>query len=218
MGFLILLIAVIVGVVTYNQTEPNTLSESNVATAEHRVQEGSMDIYNLHQEPVAPPVVVEQYDFYAPENDKAPPTPVFSDGTELHDTPPVTKSHGSENELVMPTPIVVAPDVRYGLSPNDEQIAVAAGKLPPRVVDESGDCSAVANYSRTIETLKQMGVSRGELDKFAVTPTLTTFPIKAVQKDVYSRKFDNPGQAYSTYYSLCTSTGYENLLNILRNK
>ena len=46
------------------------------------------------------------------------------------------------------------------------------------------------------------------LDSFTLTPTVTTFPIKMIRDEVYSKDFETPADAYVAYYSVCIDVGY----------
>lgn len=90
---------------------------------------------------------------------------------------------------------------------------VGCGIAPQR--PENTECLQVANYARTVATLKEMGIKQHEIDQFTQVPIALTFPYQGVQDEVYYTNAKTPAHVFAEFYDKCDLNGYNSLLSTL---
>jgi len=238
MGFLILIIAVIIGATMIDQDDskhadtpminPPTVSSGGV----HADFESGFN----SQWWISSPDTVKssprssmgdvggEFEGYSREDGVAPVSSTFSDET-------VMAKHTEKSEPVIITPVEAPMTIQSsvlpprtgasapGITPEDEKAAILAGKLPSEssVIDMTDPrCQRVASYAKTIFLLKSMGIKHQDIGKFSSESTVTTFPIQLIQADVYNQSPTDALRVYSKYQTLCDTVGYDHLFNVLK--
>lgn len=73
-------------------------------------------------------------------------------------------------------------------------------------------CVKVANFGKSIETIKEVGINEKEFQSYISAPTVQTFPINAIKDYVFQQNATNPQQVYDLMMEKCTFLGYDKVL------
>lgn len=77
-------------------------------------------------------------------------------------------------------------------------------------------CNKVASFARSIATLKESGITEQDLVQYISQPTVQTYPITLIRRQVYQNNL-RPSVAYQAYYSRCLVVGYGDLLQSMKD-
>lgn len=77
-------------------------------------------------------------------------------------------------------------------------------------------CSQLATYARSVAVMKDAGVTILDINSFTSQPVVLTFPLQRLKVEVYNREFKTPAETYSYFYNMCTTTGYDTMLDQLK--
>ena len=94
---------------------------------------------------------------------------------------------------------------------------VGCANVSPPAPQINEDCLSVAKFARAATHLREIGVPRDQISQYTSTPKILTFPLQAVQDDVY-RRTDGGEIMAQEYYDLCVASGFQNLLGALQTK
>lgn len=104
--------------------------------------------------------------------------------------------------LTPPVPVVPVP----------VPIMVAAPVPPP--IDFQ--CADMSKFVKSIVKLRLIGVKPEDLDQYISAPTVAIFPIRLLKKEAFSLKVDTPDEAYTQFYEICATIGYNNMFTYLQ--
>lgn len=112
-------------------------------------------------------------------------------------------------------------DDTHFVPPHEEvnkEAAQLAGKAPidEIVVDEDPRCESVANYAKSMASLKIIGVPSDDVEAFSTSHRVATFPIRLIQDNVYRNDWGTPDKAHEAFLALCSKVGYDKLLSSLK--
>lgn len=85
-------------------------------------------------------------------------------------------------------------------------------------VPHSEACYDLARYAKAVSFLLEAGIPLDELDEYTKVPVAVVVPVYALQAQVATSKFTNPGEAYSAVLSQCSALGWRNMLSFLTEK
>ena len=92
-------------------------------------------------------------------------------------------------------------------------VVTGCSTVPQR--PENPQCVTMANYARTIATLRDMGVKEYEVPNFSSVPVVLTFPYRLVSEEVYNTQGNTPADIFVIFYNKCDQVGYTNILPVL---
>jgi hypothetical protein len=90
--------------------------------------------------------------------------------------------------------------------------AQAGTKKAVPVVNEA--CHKLADFAKSLATLKEVGFSVDGTKSFVVEPTVSPYPVHVIRLKIYA-KDQTPEEVYSEFYGKCYILDYDVMLKML---
>jgi hypothetical protein len=91
-----------------------------------------------------------------------------------------------------------------------------AADAAPKKVELVNDlaCDKLANFAKSLATLKEVGFTMDGTKQFVVEPTVSPYPVKVVRMKIYA-KDQTPEEVYSEFYGKCFLLTYDVTIKLL---